>query len=347
MYYGGALVADPNDNGTFWQGGKTEGNLDNGVAKTTDGGTTWELDTLAVRQDSHYLSTMAIAIALSNSDIVFAGGYDAVYTGTSTDTMVALYKTTDGGDTWAACTTGGISGAVHGLAIKPDDASIVYAGTSDGVFRSTDQGTTWTNTGLSRVRDLIIDPRAPNWIYAGTDSGVYVSFSGGNEWKVMSDGLVYRKTRCLEMVSDDYLYAGTWGNSIYRCVPDFDDIWPPQVPNITQAVKAGNHVELSWNTVTADTLSNPDSVDHYIIYRNTSPSFIPSSSDSIGVVYAPETTFVDSNVLSGAQDYYYLITATDKRNQTSARSNMAYVFHKSINENADATDRNWVSVPLE
>jgi len=345
MYYGGVLLADPNDNGTFWQGGKTEGNLDNGVAKTTDGGTTWELDTLAIRQDSHYLSTMAIAIALSNSDIVFAGGYDAVYTGSSTDTMVALYKTTDGGDTWAACTTGGISGAVHGLAIKPDDASIVYAGTSDGVFKSTDQGTTWTNTGLSRVRDLIIDPRAPNWIYAGTDSGVYVSFSGGNEWEVMNDGLAYRKTRCLEMVADDYLYAGTWGNSIYRCVPAFDDIWPPQAPNIVDVRKSGNHAVLYWHTVVTDTLHNPDSVDYYTIYRNTSPSFIPSSADSIGVVYAPDTTFTDANALVGAQDYYYLITATDKRNRTGPHSSMAYVFHKTMNENPTTTDKNWTSLP--
>ncbi len=343
MYYGGALVADPNNNQTFWQGGihrvAAPLSYDNYVSKTTDGGTTWERYFLTTCPDFLEAFTYAIAIAPTNSNIVYAGG--------QYDSTAALYKTVDGGTSWSACTTNGLSGIVYALAIKTDDQNTVYAGTPDGVFKSTDGATTWTNTGLSGVNALLIDPRAPNWIYAGTTTGVYISFSGGNEWEAMNDGLDNLNAFSLTIADDDYLFCGTWGNSMYRCVPSYDDVWPPASPYITRAEKSGNHAVLHWNIVTADTLSNPDSVDHYIIYRNTSPSFIPSSSDSIGVVYAPETTFVDSNVLSGAQDYYYLITATDKRNQTSARSNMAYVFHKSINENADATDRNWVSVPLE
>ena len=186
-----------------------------------------------------------------------------------------------------------------------------------------------------------------NWIYAGTTTGVYISFSGGNQWEAMNDGLVNLNAFSLTIADDDYLFCGTWGNSMYRCVPSYDDIWPPASPYITEAEKSGNHAVLYWNTVTTDTLNNPDSVDHYIIYRNTSPSFIPGSADSIGVVYAPETTFVDSNVLSGTQDYYYLITAIDKQSQTSKKSNMAYVFHKSVNENASATSRNRVSLPFD
>lgn len=333
MYYGGALLADPNDNNTFWQGGvyySPETWYENRVAKSTDGGATWERYYLDWTADYREAFTYAMAIAPSNSDIVYAGGQH--------DSAVALFKTINGGTNWSACTTGGLSGIVYALAVKPDDQNTVYAGTNDGVFKSTDGATTWTNTGLSDVNALLIDPRAPNWIYAGTKTGVYISFNGGNAWKPMNDGLDNLNAFSLTVADDEYLFCGTWGNSMYRCVPSYDDVWPPQSPYITEVEKSGNHAVLYWNTVLTDTLNNPDSVDHYIIYRNTSPSFIPGSSDSIGAVYAPETTFVDSNTLGGTQNYYYLITATDKLNRTGPQSNMAYVFHKTVNENETVTD---------
>lgn len=52
-------------------------------------------------------------------------------------------------------------------------------------------------------------------------------------------------------------------------------------------------------------------MDGYIVYRNTSPSFIPDSSDSIGYVEHPGTTYTDDGSLTSSDDYYYLVKAID------------------------------------
>ncbi len=53
----------------------------------------------------------------------------------------------------------------------------LYAGTSGGVFKSTNGGESWTamNAGLTNtsVTALVIDPSMPTKIYAGTEDGVY------------------------------------------------------------------------------------------------------------------------------------------------------------------------------
>jgi photosystem II stability/assembly factor-like uncharacterized protein len=58
-----------------------------------------------------------------------------------------VFKTTDGGQTWAAVNNGlPVAGEhVTGLAIDPANPSTLYVGTSDGkIFRSTDGAVIWT-----------------------------------------------------------------------------------------------------------------------------------------------------------------------------------------------------------
>ena len=70
----------------------------------------------------------AIAIDPSNPETVYAGTSGG-----------GVFKTTDGGDSWAAADSGlPTSLTVNAIAIDP--SSPVYAGTEDGVFKSTDRG---------------------------------------------------------------------------------------------------------------------------------------------------------------------------------------------------------------
>ena len=63
------------------------------------------------------------------------------------------------------------------LAINPSSSTTLYAGTSGGVFKSTDGAGTWSalDTGLHdlRVTRLVVDPLTPTTLYAGT-VGVFV-----------------------------------------------------------------------------------------------------------------------------------------------------------------------------
>jgi len=343
---GGALVIDPNDELVYWFGGvhynseAIDSIWEMGVSKSTDGGSTWTHYTLDLADDTHPYGAYTHAIALdpSNSNVVYAGG--------EVIDNPALYKTTDGGENWSDIVTGVTGERVSVIVINPDNTDIVYTGTYDGVFKSTDGGATWVDIGLDSIEALVIDHDVPNIIYAGTKAGVYVSFSGGIEWEAMNDGLDTTDVRCLGLHPAVYLFCGTWGNSMYRCVPEYDDVWPPATPNITQAEKSSNNVKFTWNTVATDTLDNPEAMDYYVVYRNTSPDFIPSVSDSIAAVVSPDTEYIDEGALVTGDSYYYLIKAVDTVGHKSKISNMGYVFRKFLTENAGATsDRNWVGLP--
>lgn len=72
-----------------------------------------------------------------------------------------LWKTTDGGDTWAPVTDGQLkSSSVGAVAVSESNPDVVYIGmgescirgnimSGDGVYRSTDGGRTWVNVGFA------------------------------------------------------------------------------------------------------------------------------------------------------------------------------------------------------
>ena len=120
---------------------------------------------------------------------------------------------------------------------------------------------------------------------------------------------------------------------------------PPRAPYVTQTTKSGSDMRLVWNQVLADTLGNAENTNHYIVYRDTIPDFAPAHTDSIGYTVHPDTEFSDIGALTATQNFYYLVTARDAANNSSAKSNMAYVFHKTFNENSATTEKKWTNLP--
>jgi hypothetical protein len=86
---------------------------------------------------------------------------------------------------------------------------------------------------------------------------------------------------------------------------------PPSAPYVDPAEKSGDDVVLTWKKIITDTLGNPEIMDYYVVYRNTSPSFILGPSDSIGYVSHPDTVFTDAGALNSTDSYYYLVKAVD------------------------------------
>ena len=119
----------------------------------------------------------------------------------------------------------------------------------------------------------------------------------------------------------------------------------PEAPHVAQIEKSGNDVTLIWNVVSTDTFNNPVTVDHYVIYRNTVPDFIPGATDSIGYAASGDTTYLDVGALSASESYYYLIKTVSTDGATSKKSNMGYKLVKVLNENTANTDKNWTSLP--
>ena len=106
-----------------------------------------------------------------------------------------VYESKDGGETWQAFA--GIRGSrIESLAMSPIHSSTLAAGTSKGVFVSTDAGNTWRR--ISRANDpemqditaLAFDPADTNILYAGTPHLPWKTTDGGATWHSISTGLI-------------------------------------------------------------------------------------------------------------------------------------------------------------
>lgn len=96
-------------------------------------------------------------------------------------TALGVYRSTDGGRTWAAHSAGLAGRAVYALAIDPATPQHIFAGTASGLFLSTNGGGTWTQdqrAGLSgdaiQIGALAFCPSgADKELYIGSGAGIY------------------------------------------------------------------------------------------------------------------------------------------------------------------------------
>ena len=107
-----------------------------------------------------------------------------------------IVRRADGDEQWQDISKGLPDNAqVRALAIRPDDPSVVFAGTDKGVFRSRDRGETWealNDAGPNHeVWSLVIHPENPDVILAGYDPcSVSRSQDGGDTWTMMDTSQV-------------------------------------------------------------------------------------------------------------------------------------------------------------
>lgn len=133
---------------------------------------------------------------------------DTVYAGAATG---GVWRSTDAGRTFSRAWPATVTPSIGALAITP--SGTLYAGTGEGnpgggsvtfpgngVFRSTDGGTTWAPAGLAgsdRIGRLAIDPTNPSRIFAaaagslfvpGGVRGLYRTTDGGATWRLVLPG---------------------------------------------------------------------------------------------------------------------------------------------------------------
>lgn len=133
-----------------------------------------------------------------------------------------VWRTVDGGATWTPSRAGLLNTFVRCLAVEPRHPDSVFAGTNDGVFLSTNGGTTWSLVlaTTNSVRSLSIHPLRTGVVYAGTyGSGIYKSSNGGSSWAAVNLGLVNTNVRdvAIHPTNPETLLAATGtGGGIHR-----------------------------------------------------------------------------------------------------------------------------------
>jgi len=81
-------------------------------------------------------------------------------------------------------------GLILSMTVDPNTPTTIWAGKNNGVFRTTDDGTTWTSLGTyANVRDILIDPINTINVFIGTEAGLYRSKDAGGNWKRIKTGL--------------------------------------------------------------------------------------------------------------------------------------------------------------
>jgi photosystem II stability/assembly factor-like uncharacterized protein len=152
--------------------------------KTENSGTSWNLLPFPKRS---FGEVGAILIDPLSSDHYLVG-----LVGTSD---AGLFESMDAGATWKPIPS--LRGfSVRALAGSLSDPSRFVAGTTQGVYLSTDSGRDWVrisdpaNLEMLGITAVAIDPKDPNVIYAGTAHLPWKTADGGKTWQSIHSGMI-------------------------------------------------------------------------------------------------------------------------------------------------------------
>jgi len=111
------------------------------------------------------------------------------------------------------------------------------------------------------------------------------------------------------------------------------------------SVAASNDLILSWSGVSTDSKGRYVKIDHYNVYRSTSPYFVPTQFNLYGISFG--TTFTDPGVLGNPDvNYFYVVTAVDSNGVESAVSGRIGEVEFNIQPGAGPTSLRWTSIAL-
>lgn len=80
----------------------------------------------------------------------------------------------------------GPAAAVYNVVVDPFDQNIVYASGYAGVYRSIDNGASWSSLDLDIATDLEVDLFNPGVIYAVNEGRIYKSTNRGLAWTILN-----------------------------------------------------------------------------------------------------------------------------------------------------------------
>jgi photosystem II stability/assembly factor-like uncharacterized protein len=179
-----------------------------GVWRTRDAGLTWT--PLFDREPVLGIGEPAgIAIDPNNTNVIYVGSSERVAFGTGSPSQ-GIFKSVDAGNSWIQLGSGFPAGntgnalatfagsSINVIIVDPANGSILFCGTSNGVFRSDDGGQNWIagRNAFGDARSLVLDSTSPpgnRILYAGISGrGAFTSQDNGGNWGAILSGATRR-----------------------------------------------------------------------------------------------------------------------------------------------------------
>jgi photosystem II stability/assembly factor-like uncharacterized protein len=180
-----SLAQDPAAPSTLYTGS------DAGLFKSIDGGATWNKSMSGMPPSAGQVD--AIGIDPEKPATIYTG---IEFSGSGTNPEAAVYKSVDGGATWADASSGlGLTyEMVRWIAVDPQQSNVIFAADDyDGIYKSVDGGANWTlsldGMGNTQFYVVAIDPTDSNVVYASALQGFYKSTDGGATWTESDAGM--------------------------------------------------------------------------------------------------------------------------------------------------------------
>ncbi len=204
------IIVHPDDSNTIWVaavGPLWSKGGDRGVYKSTDGGKTWKA-TLSI--DEH-TGVADMIIHPTDPNVLYAAAHQRarhVFTYLGGGPGSAIYKSTDGGDTWEKASKGlpSVDLGRIGLAVSEADPEKLYAiveaaeGKS-GFYRSTNRGASWHKRGNhvtsgNYYQEIIADPTNADIIFS-MDTWLSKSIDGGKTFQKTGEVTKHVDNHCI------------------------------------------------------------------------------------------------------------------------------------------------------
>lgn len=222
---------------------------------------------------------LALAVSPSNAGTVFVGG-------------VNVWKTTNKGSSWNCVAhwsgQGGlplVHADIHDIKFSPFNSQTLYACTDGGLFRSTNNGTSWTDLSsglaITQIYRIGIDPSDETKFLAGNqDNGTNRYFNGTWEQVLGGDGMdcITRGNTMYGSLYYGAFYKSTNGGNNFNqmnITSTEEGAWVSPIvvdPSATQTLFAGlNNIWKStnsgstWQKISDFAVSDGDKVDHITV----------------------------------------------------------------------------------
>jgi photosystem II stability/assembly factor-like uncharacterized protein len=191
------------------------GTADGQIYRSENWGASWEKLTPGLNRRELVIDSLVFHPG--NPDILFAGGWELK------SDRGALYRTSDGGQTWQQVELGRWESSIRTFAIAPQNPEYLAVGINEGVLLSTDGGSSWDRItrgyrSLYNVHSLAFDPHQPETLYVGTWRLPWKTTNLGKAWKPIHNGMFWDSDRFSIQIhpsQPEIVFAGAC-SGIYR-----------------------------------------------------------------------------------------------------------------------------------